>query len=237
VGNANTLEAYHYVRLQPAADHDILIVGGEDHKTGHANDGEERFAKLQAWTRRHFPQVQDFPYRWSGQVMEPVDYLAFIGRNHGNNEVYIATGDSGEGMTNTVVAGMLLRDLILGRENAWAGIYDPRRATLKAAGEAIRENLDVAATFRDYVTPGDVSSAEELKPGQGAVIRQGLSKVAAYRDESGALHLRSAVCPHLGCLVRWNALERVWDCPCHGSHFAVDGTPLQGPSTAPLAEV
>ena len=69
------------------------------------------------------------------------------------------------------------------------------------------------------------------------MIRQGLSKVAAYRDESGALHLRSAVCPHLGCLVRWNALERVWDCPCHGSHFAVDGTPLQGPSTAPLAEV
>lgn len=234
----DTLDAYHYVRLQEGdAGHDYLIVGGEDHKTGHANDGLERFAKLEAWTRQHYPQVQDFPYRWSGQVMEPVDYLPFIGRNHGNDEVYIATGDSGEGMTNTIIASMLLRDLILGRENEWARIYDPRRATLKAAGEAIRENLDVAATFRDYVTPGDVSSAEDLKPGQGAVVRQGLSKVAAYRDEAGALRLRSAVCPHLGCLVRWNALEKVWDCPCHGSHFATDGTPLQGPSTAPLAAV
>jgi glycine/D-amino acid oxidase-like deaminating enzyme/nitrite reductase/ring-hydroxylating ferredoxin subunit len=236
----DTLDAYHYVRLQPGpgnAGHDYLIVGSEDHKTGHANDGEERFAKLEAWTRQHFPQVQDFPYRWSGQVMEPVDYLAFIGRNHNNDEVYIATGDSGEGMTNGIIAGILLRDLVLGRENEWARIYDPRRTTLKAALETMRENLDVAANYRDYVTPGDVSSAEDLKPGQGAVIRQGLGKVAAYRDEAGVLHLRSAVCPHLGCVVRWNALERTWDCPCHGSHFATDGTPLQGPSTAPLAAV
>lgn len=235
----DTLEAYHYVRLQPAGDgaHDHLIVGGEDHKTGHENDGEARFAALEAWTRAHFPPAREFTHRWSGQVMEPVDYVAYIGLNHGNEAVYVATGDSGEGMTNSVVAGMLLRDLISGRENEWAGLYDPRRATLRAAAEFMRENLDVAATFRDYVTPGDARSVEELAPGQGAIVRRGLAKVAAYRDEAGALHLRSAVCTHAGCVVRWNALERVWDCPCHGSHFAVDGTPLQGPATAPLAEV
>jgi nitrite reductase/ring-hydroxylating ferredoxin subunit len=229
----DTLDDYHYVRLQPGAEEgfDWLIVGGEDHKTGQEVDADARFGRLEEWARERFPSVRGITHRWSGQVMEPVDLAAFIGRNHGNTNVYVATGDSGEGITHSVVAGMLLRDLILGRENPWAELYDPKRVSLRAAGQFIREGLGVAANLTEYVRAGDVASVDELQPGQAAVIRQGAGRIAAYRDENGHLHVRSATCTHAGCVVHWNAFERCWDCPCHGSQFAIDGTPLNGPAT------
>lgn len=235
----DTLDPYHYVRLQPAEDGagDWLIVGGEDHKSGQAEDFEERLAKLEEWARIHFPQAGEVAHRWSGQVMEPVDYAPYIGRNHGNAQIYVSTGDSGEGLTTGAVAGMLLRDLILGRENAWSQTYAPQRMTLRAAGEYIRENATMVANFSEYVTGGDVSSIDELELGRGAVVRRGTQKIAAYRDEGGRLYLRSAVCTHANCIVHWNAFEKCWDCPCHGSQFAVDGEPINGPAIYPLAEI
>jgi glycine/D-amino acid oxidase-like deaminating enzyme/nitrite reductase/ring-hydroxylating ferredoxin subunit len=234
----DTPDPYHYVRLQPQEDgeHDFLIIGGEDHKTGQANDGDERFARLEQWARKRFPGMQDIVHRWSGQVMESVDFLAYIGRNEFDaDNVYIATGDSGMGMTHGAIAGMLLSDLILGKENRWARLFDPRRTTPRAITDFVTENLNVAGQYVDYLTPGDVSSADQLKPGEGAVIRKGLRKIAAYRDESGVLHERSAICPHMGCVVRWNSTEGCFDCPCHGSQFAGDGTVVNGPSRADLA--
>jgi glycine/D-amino acid oxidase-like deaminating enzyme/nitrite reductase/ring-hydroxylating ferredoxin subunit len=235
----DTLDPYHYVRLQhgPEGSDDWLIVGGEDHKTGEADDFEQRLANLEDWMRLHFPQAGQVEHRWSGQVLQPVDYAPYIGRNHGNAQVYVATGDSGEGLTTGVVAGMLLRDQILGRENAWTQAYAPQRVTLRAAGEYLRENATMVANLAEYVTGGEVSSTDELQPGQGAIVRQGLTKIAAYRDESGQLHLRSAVCTHAGCLIRWNGFETCWDCPCHGSQFSVDGEPINGPAIHPLAKV
>src|SRR5918997_3160231 len=119
----DTLDPYHYVRVQPGEGHDWLVVGGEDHKTGEADDFEQRFTRLETWMRMHFPQAGAVEHRWSGQVMEPVDYAPYIGRNPGNREVYIATGDSGEGLTTGVVAGMLLRDLIVNRYSPWEAAY------------------------------------------------------------------------------------------------------------------
>jgi len=229
----DTEDPYHYVRLQTVDDaHDVLIVGGEDHKTGQAEDFDERFRRLEEWTRERFPSVESFDYRWSGQVMEPVDGLGFIGRNPGDaDNVYVATGDSGNGMTHGTIAGMLIRDLILGRDNAWATLYDPSRISLRAGGEYARENLNVAAQYADYLTGGEVSSADEVAPGTGAIMRRGLSKVALYRDDTGALHEFSAVCTHLGCVVAFNDKEKSWDCPCHGSRFdPTDGHPLNGPA-------
>src|SRR5215204_2383197 len=195
----DTEDPYHYVRLQSVDEgHDVLIVGGEDHKTGQAEDFDERFRRLEKWTRERFPAVksaESFEYRWSGQVMEPVDGLGFIGRNPGDaDNVYIATGDSGNGMTHGTIAGMLIRDLILGRGNAWETVYDPSRISLRAGVEYARENLNVAAQYADYLTGGEVSSPDEVDPGAGAIMRRGLSKVALFRDDSGALHERSAVC-------------------------------------------
>jgi glycine/D-amino acid oxidase-like deaminating enzyme/nitrite reductase/ring-hydroxylating ferredoxin subunit len=241
----DTPDPYHYVRLQRVEDegsenggYDVLIVGGEDHKTGQADDADERFRRLEEWTRERFPQVESFEFRWSGQVMEPVDGLAFIGRNPlDSDNVYIATGDSGNGMTHGTIAGILLTDLISGRKNKWAELYDPSRKTLSAIRDFAEENLNVAAQYTDLVTPGEVSDVSEIKAGDGAIIRRGLTKVACYRDESGALHERSAICAHLGCVVRWNSTEKTWDCPCHGSRYQTDGHVINGPAISGLSAV
>lgn len=232
----DTLDPYHYVRLQHGGDtgEDLLIVGGEDHKTGQADDAAERHARLELWARRRWPKCGDVAYRWSGQVMETVDGLAFIGRNPGDEHIYIATGDSGMGMTHGTIAGILLTDLITGKENPWAEHYDPARKRVKALGEFAKENLNVAAQYLDWVTGGDVSSADQVPPGSGAVVRRGLHKVAVYREPGGRLHEHSATCPHLGCVVHWNGGEKTWDCPCHGSRFDALGRVLSGPANRDL---
>jgi Rieske Fe-S protein len=233
----DTLSPYHYVRLATGVDAEpLLIVGGEDHKTGQADELERRFGSLLEWTRQHFPMAGDIAFRWSGQVLEPNDYMAFIGRNPGDENVYIATGDSGQGMTHGTIAGMLIPDLILGIENRWAKLYDPSRISAKSAGPFVRENLNVAAKFAEWITPGEVSSPDEVKPGTGAVMRDGFKKFAVYRDDDGALHIRSAVCPHLYCIVDWNSVEETWDCPCHGSRFDRYGKVINGPAAADLVD-
>lgn len=233
----DTAEPYHYVRLleqQGAGDTDVLLVGGEDHKTGQP-DGDERtaFERLAAWTRDHFG-VGEVVTRWSGQVMEPVDHLAFIGRNPGDRHTWIVTGDSGNGMTHGTIAGILLADLIAGRPSPWAAAYDPARRTVGAAGEFVKENVNVAAQYADWLTPGEVAELDEIPPGEGRLLRRGARKIAAARAADGTLVLRSATCTHLGCVVAWNGAERTWDCPCHGSRFAPDGTVLNGPAITPL---
>jgi glycine/D-amino acid oxidase-like deaminating enzyme/nitrite reductase/ring-hydroxylating ferredoxin subunit len=235
-------DPYHYVRLaRGAADGagggtDVLIVGGEDHKTGQADDAEARFRRLEEWTRARFPAAGPVEHRWSGQVLEPVDYMGFIGRNPGDEHVFIVTGDSGQGTTHGTIAGMLLTDLIAGRPNEWAALYEPARKTLRAAGEFARENLNVARQYLDHVAPGEVRSAEQVKPGEGAVLRRGARHVAVYRDADGRLHERSASCTHLFCIVHWNHGERSWDCPCHGSRFDPYGRVINGPAIADLPE-
>ncbi len=241
----DTPDPYHYIRLQevdarldPAGLDEILIVGGEDHKTGQKDDADERFRCLEEWTRERFPMVKSIDFRWSGQVMEPVDYMGFIGKNPGTDEhIYIATGDSGNGITHGTIAGMLLSDLVLGRKNDWAKLYDPSRKTLRATGEFLKENLNVAVQYSDWATGGDVGSYDDIPPGTGAVMRRGATKIAVYKDEQGNIHERSAVCTHLYCIVDWNSTERTWDCPCHGSRFDPYGAVVNGPAIAPLSQV
>ena len=232
----DTLDDYHYVRVaQLGGDHDVLIVGGEDHKTGQESDAKERHDRLEAWARERFPAMDEVVVRWSGQVMEPVDAVAFIGLNPGDERIWIVTGDSGNGMTHGVIAGMLLRDLILGRENPWAKLYEPSRKSLRAALDYTRENLNMAAQYRSWLTSGDVADEDEIARGRGAVVRHGLKKYAVYRDAKGVLHRCSAVCPHLGAIVNWNSEEQTWDCPAHGSRFDAKGKVLNGPANTDLS--
>jgi glycine/D-amino acid oxidase-like deaminating enzyme/nitrite reductase/ring-hydroxylating ferredoxin subunit len=205
---------------------------------GSADDGAKRFAALERWTRRRFPMTESIDYRSSGEVMEPVDGIGFIGRNPLDaKNVYVATGDSGNGMTHGTIAGLLITDLILKRKNAWAPLYDPSRITLRALPRFIRENLNVAVQYTDVVFAGVVKSVEEISPGSGAVVARSLHKVAVYRDPKGEIHERSAVCPHLGGIVNWNTLENTWDCPCHGSRFDAAGKVIQEPANSDLAEI
>jgi glycine/D-amino acid oxidase-like deaminating enzyme/nitrite reductase/ring-hydroxylating ferredoxin subunit len=235
----DTPDPYHYVRLADAPEGELLIVGGEDHKTGHENDAEERWRCLEEWARARFP-LEAVVHRWSGQVMEPVDHLAFLGRDPaGLENVYVATGDSGHGMTHATIAGILLTDLIQGRPNPWETLYEPSRKTTSfdSVKEFLKENLDVAVEYTRHLRPGDVAGPDEIAPGSGAVYRRGATRIAAFRDEAGTLHERSALCTHLQCIVRWNGAERSWDCPCHGSRFAPTGEVLNGPALAPLPPV
>ncbi|HEX2475787.1 MAG TPA: FAD-dependent oxidoreductase [Lacipirellulaceae bacterium] len=237
---------YHYVRLQPMRgddadsnghnEYDLLIVGGEDHKSGQADDTALRHARLESWARARFKTIEDIEFTWGGQWMKTIDGLAFIGRNPLDAEnVFIVTGDSGMGMTHGTIAGMLLTDLILGKQNPWATLYDPSRKPISGAATFTKEAANMAAQYLDWVTGSEVESVDDIEPGCGAVLRRGLSKVAVYRDEKGTAHEMSAVCPHLGCIVHWNGAEKSWDCPCHGSRFDKLGKVINGPSNVDLS--
>ncbi len=226
----DTDEPYHYVRW---ADDDTLVVGGEDHLTGEGGDVDERYRRLEAWCRARFPVKAGLRARWCGQVIETLDGLAYIGRvPFGGGNVYLATGDSGQGMTHGAIAGMLLADLIQGRESPWSRLYDPSRLHVATLPRLVRRDASMAAHFAGWLGPGDPD--EPLRPDSGAVVRRGLRHVALYRDAGGVLHERSAVCTHLGCIVAWNEVERTFDCPCHGSRFDGKGQVIHGPAVEPL---
>ncbi|HLP41495.1 MAG TPA: FAD-dependent oxidoreductase [Fibrobacteria bacterium] len=238
----DTGEPYHYVRVVEDAEndpeHDLLVVGGEDHPTGQAVDYDRRYAELEAWMRKRYPGAREVYARWSGQIIETVDGLAYIGRNPGTEDnVYIVTGDSGNGITHGAIAGMILPDLIQGKAHPWAAAYRPGRLPPKAAGELTRHNLRVAVRYADWIKAGSAKEEEDILPGQGAVVKHLLRPVAAYRDEEGRLHHMSAVCPHLKCEVGWNDSEKTWDCPCHGSRFDRRGHVINGPANRDLTHL
>jgi glycine/D-amino acid oxidase-like deaminating enzyme/nitrite reductase/ring-hydroxylating ferredoxin subunit len=230
-------DPYHYIRLQPGSGTtDYLIVGGQDHKSGEADDGSVRFEALAAWIKQLVPKVGDEVARWSGQVMDTIDYSGFIGRNPGSKRMLVATGDSGQGMTHGALAGVLLKNLIIYNSAQWSEVYDPSRTPISATMNFINENVTAIKNFAEYLMPGELDSADSLKPGEGGIVRNGLEKVAVCRTKDGKLQAHSAVCTHLGCHVHWNTTEQCWDCPCHGSQFAPDGAVLAGPAIAPLAK-
>jgi glycine/D-amino acid oxidase-like deaminating enzyme/nitrite reductase/ring-hydroxylating ferredoxin subunit len=239
----DTGDPYHYIRIQEVVKggerYHVLIVGGEDHHTGEDYDEGERHRRLEEWTRERFP-IGPVEFRWSGQVYEPVDYLGFIGRNPaGPDNVYVATGDSGQGMTHGTIAGMLISDLILGVRSPWEKLYDPSRISLRATPEFVRVNAQVAGHYMEWVTgsEAEVDSASEIPLGSGAVVRRGRAPIAVYRDDAGVRHEMSAVCTHLGCIVHWNDVAKTWDCPCHGSRFEPRGDVLNGPAPVGLRPV
>jgi glycine/D-amino acid oxidase-like deaminating enzyme len=233
----DTLDPYHYVRLQPGDSHDYLIVGGADHKSGEADDAEIRYEALEAWIRNLVPDVGEVTHRWSGQVMDTIDYSGFSGRNPGNRNVYVHTGDSGQGLTHGVVGSLIIARMIMQQHDLWQDLYGPERKTASALSTFLSENMTALKNLAEYVAPGEVSSYAEIGPGEGAIVRDGMKKVAAYRDDKGVLHARSAACTHLGCHLHFNSFERCWDCPCHGSQFGIDGEVLNGPAIHPLEEV
>jgi glycine/D-amino acid oxidase-like deaminating enzyme/nitrite reductase/ring-hydroxylating ferredoxin subunit len=227
----DTADPYHYVRLysRRGREEDVLLIGGEDHKTGQFPKTGGPFMNLEHWGREKFPMMGRVRYRWSGEVQEPADGVAFIGRALTKKEnVYVATGDSGMGLTHGTIAGLLITDQIMGRKNAWEGFYDPSRKIINR--EFARENLNVLKQYKDLLTPGEVDSADDIAPGEGAILREGMSKLAVYRDPAGKIHRHSAICTHLQCVVQWNPVEKSWDCPCHGSRFDALGKVLMGPA-------
>ena len=229
------------VRTAPLPDGSrLLIVTGEHHVPGSPGRGgvRRRLERLSGWAREHFA-VDDLTYHWEAQDNHTPDGVPYIGLLHvGTKHAYVATGFGGWGMTNGVLSGSLLADLITGQRNPWAGLYDPRRfSPRRETPVLLKDQAEIGAHFvGDRVKSvlrgsGDVDT---LPPGQGTVVRDGLGARAVYRDDDGQLHAVSATCTHLGCVVQFDDVQREWACPCHGSRFAVDGSVLHGPANAPL---
>ena len=224
-------DPYHYLRMHEGT----LIVGGEDHKVGQKGNTREPYAKLREYVRGRFDTSVDD--EWSAQVVEPVDGLPYIGRDFLERGVLVATGFSGNGMTGGTLAGMLLRDLVLGAPNPWAALYRTTRVKPSSALEWTKENVDyplhlVAGRWR----AAGAKPLDDLPGGEGRLVTVNGKKLAAYRDLAGRVTLLSPVCTHMACTVRWNGAERSWDCPCHGSRYGVDGEVLNGPAIKPLSK-
>jgi Rieske Fe-S protein len=199
---------------------------------------DQRFASLADWTRKRYPEFGQVEYSWSGQVMEPIDFMPYSGLNPGNSHIYVHTGDSGQGITNGVAGSLTIAPLIAGEHNRFAGTLAPNRKSFSppAAQEFVRGQAGVVKNLSEHLGPGEIASEEELEPDQGGIMRAGLSKIAVYRGKDGQIIRRSAVCTHVGCIVHWNSFEKCWDCPCHGSQFSPDGQVLNGPAVRPLAK-
>jgi glycine/D-amino acid oxidase-like deaminating enzyme/nitrite reductase/ring-hydroxylating ferredoxin subunit len=244
-GNPNSewfSQPYHYVRLEEYdKDYDMLVVGGEDHRTGQDqdwnHDEEERYRKLQQWAKKHFPEMEAVEFKWSGQVLEPLDSLAYIGKNPGDDNIYIITGDSGNGITHGTLGGIIVTDLIMGVDNPWSRIYEPSRITLNVTGKYLNQMGDMIAHYAEWFDGNDIENVDDLKAGEGGITSDGFKKLAIYRDENNSLHTCSGICPHLGGVLHWNKEEKTFDCPLHGSRFNWDGKLLNGPAINDLKPI
>jgi glycine/D-amino acid oxidase-like deaminating enzyme/nitrite reductase/ring-hydroxylating ferredoxin subunit len=232
----DTSDPYYYLRVEPHRDFDVVVFGGEDHKTGQRGDTADCYRRLEERLTAIVPRVE-LTHRWSGQVIETPDGLPYIGQTTGHQ--YAATGYHGNGLTFGTLAGMMISDAILGRSNPWTELFDPsRKALTRGLWDYLKENVDYPYyMIRDRFAGPDAHSLRAVKRGQGKIIEQKGEKVAAYRDQAGQVTLRSAICTHMGCTVGWNTAERTWDCPCHGSRFTPAGKVISGPAEAPLPQV
>jgi len=171
-------------------------------------------------------------------VQEPNDHLGYFGASpSGPPTVHVITGDSGDGMTHCVIGALVVADRIAGRANPWATLYQPDRRLRGGFADLASHNASVAWHYTEWLRGGEVRSYDEIPPGSGAVVRRGLRKLAVFRDDDGTVTERSASCAHLRCVVHWNAAERSWDCPCHGSRYDAHGRVTNGPATEDLAKV
>jgi glycine/D-amino acid oxidase-like deaminating enzyme/nitrite reductase/ring-hydroxylating ferredoxin subunit len=227
------------IRSHPLDDGELLIVGGEGHKTGQGGSTTERYERLERFAREHW-DVREVAYRWASQDCQPADGLPYVGKvSPVSKHLWTGTGFRKWGLTNGTASAMILADRLLERENPWADTLDSNRFTPRASATTlVKENVNVGLHFfADRLAPPDASSLEELQPGQGGIVRVDGERLAAFRDDDGTLHTVSPVCTHLGCHVKFNDAERTWDCPCHGSRFDVDGTVIEGPAVRDLEGV
>jgi len=232
-------DPYHYFRTACIDGRDILLVGGGDHKTGHHSNPSHIFTELEAYVRTLF-KIKSVDYKWSAQYYEPNDGLPYIGHLPGSEKnVFVATGYSGNGMIFGTLAGRIITDMILEKENPYARLLTPSRIKPVAAFKNfVKENADVVKHFiADRITIKELEQFSDLAKGEGRVVKYQERQVAVYKDEQGIIKALHPVCPHAGCIVQWNNAEKSWDCPCHGARYNRDGELLTGPATSDLKKI
>ncbi len=232
----DTGDPYDYLRVDRRHDHDFVIFGGEDHKTGQVESTTACFNRLEQRLKQLLPEIA-VTHHWSGQVIETNDGLPYIGET--SEGQYVATGFGGNGMTFGTLSAMMFVDHLSGEKNPWAELFDPGRTKIKGGlWDYIKENRDYPYyLIRDRFAGAGAHSLRSIRRGAGEIVEVEGQPAAVYRGLDGQIHVRSAVCTHMGCYVHWNDAERTWDCPCHGSRFKVNGDVLAGPAEDPLAHV
>lgn len=232
-------DPYHYFRTVYLNEKKILLVGGNDHKTGHNDNTEHVFTELEAYVRK-FYNIKSVVYKWSAQYYEPTDGLPYIGHLPGAAEnIFVATGYSGNGMIMGTLAGRIIRDLITIGNSPYASLLSPSRVKPVAGFKNfIKENVDVIKHFvADRLSVESMWEFSELSKEEGKIVKYQEEKIAIYKDEYGALKALHPVCPHAGCIVQWNSVEKSWDCPCHGARYDIDGKLLNGPAAKGLRQI
>lgn len=215
----------------------LVLVGGANHKTGQGICTIRYYEELEMFAG-DLLGIRSMPYRWSTQDLITVDKVPYIGRMSGDKEIYVATGFAKWGMSNGTLAALMITDQITGRGTPYADLYSPSRfKAVPGVKEFVAQNANVAKELIAGKLESVQRKADDLAPGEGAVIRYDGDKVGAYRDPGGKLHLVDRTCTHMGCECDWNEAERSWDCPCHGSRFSFDGSVLEGPATQPLKKL
>ena len=226
------------LRRHPQMGNDLMIVGGEGHRTGQDPDTRARYEAIETWAKARFP-VASIEHKWSAQDYVTADGVPFVGPTGPfGSRVLVATGFKKWGMTNGTAAAIILADSINGRSNPWAPMFSSMRLTVKPGlGRLVEQNANVASRyFSDHLGRLTAPDAAVLKPGDGGIVSLQGNKVAAYRHDDGTLEAVSAVCTHLACVVKFNAAEKTWDCPCHGSRFDLHGKVINGPATRDLSK-
>jgi glycine/D-amino acid oxidase-like deaminating enzyme/nitrite reductase/ring-hydroxylating ferredoxin subunit len=232
-------DPYHYYRTQEIDGEKYFIAGGEDHKTGHQENTEECFRKLEAHVRKYF-KVAEVTNKWSSQYFEPTDGLPYIGHLPGHpGTMYVATGYGGNGMILSAVAALTLTDMIVSGESEYEEMYDPNRIKLVAGfSNFVKEAADVVGKLIEKVLPGEkLEELVDIAPGEARVVKYEGHRLAIYRDDNGQVHALNSACTHIKCEVAWNSAEKTWDCPCHGSRFSYTGEVLTAPARKDLQQV
>ncbi len=228
----DTSDPYHFFRIDRRPRNDYAIFGGLDHKTGQEEDGAARFTQLEKILLQCLPDAK-VDHRWSGQVIEAVDGLPYIGETAAKQ--FVAAGFSGNGLTFGTVAAMMACDAALGRANPWSDLFNPNRKKLSALWNYLRENVDYPYyMIKDRLVRSEGDKPGDVKPGEGRVLKIDGQRMAIHRDKAGTVNALNPVCTHMGCIVHWNNAEDTWDCPCHGSRFSPAGDVLAGPAETPM---
>jgi glycine/D-amino acid oxidase-like deaminating enzyme/nitrite reductase/ring-hydroxylating ferredoxin subunit len=229
----DTSDPYYYLRVDRNTDHDYVIFGGKDHKTGQSRDTVKRFRSLEETLRALVPNIV-IDRHWSGQVIDTNDHLPLIGETA--SQQFVATGFAGNGMTFGTIAALMACDQFAQKKNPWQELFSPDRKMLKGGvWNYLKENKDYPYyLLKDQLAKAEGTSVRSVPPGHGKILKLRGQKITAYRDKKGRVTLRSAICPHLGCVVGWNKAESTWDCPCHGSRFAATGQVVAGPAESDL---
>ncbi|GER70915.1 (2Fe-2S)-binding protein [Weizmannia acidilactici] len=234
----NTEQPTRSFREVEAEGEKLLLVGGENHKTGQGGPMIRHYEVLQEFAEKTFG-IETFYCRWSAQDLTTLDKIPYIGPvTKMEPNVFIETGFRKWGMTGTHVAALIMRDLILQKENPYVEMFAPQRFEADPmVKNFVSANVDVA----EHLVKGKFDlpdkPLEQLEPDEGAVVRINGKRAGAYKDNEGNIYLLDTTCTHMGCEVKWNSGERTWDCPCHGSRFSFTGEVVEGPAKDPLTKI